>query len=138
MYFIDTNICIYLLNKTSQNVIDRFLSARSSDIKIPAIVAAELLYGVNKSNRREYNLERYEKFLSVYDIVPFDKASAGRYAEIRASLERAGQTIGGNDMIIAASSLACASILVTNNVSEFSRVKGLLVEDWTKEIRELQ
>ena len=130
-YFLDANICIHFLNKTSSDVIDKLLETRTRDINIPSVVAAELLYGAIKSARKDYNLARLEKFLSVYEIIPFTRDTARIYGQIRADLEQRGRLIGGNDMLIAATALAGAGTLVTDNIKEFSRIKTLALENWT-------
>jgi len=101
------------------------------NIFIPSMVAAELLYGAEKSTKRDYNLRIFGAFLSLYQIVSFDSKAAGFYAAIRSDLESKGQSIGGNDLVIAATALAHEGILVTHNVSKFSRIKGLVLNDWT-------
>ncbi len=60
----------------------------------------------------------------------FDDAGAERYGEIRAHLQRGGNLIGGNDLLIAATALAYDLTLITHNTTEFTRVPGLSVEDW--------
>jgi len=131
-YFLDTNICIYHFNDSSPSVSSRLEQVPSKSIKIPSMVVAELLYGVEKSGRREQNLKRCKEFLSVYEIIPFDEKAAEHYAVIKAKLERKGITIGGNDMAIAATVLANKGVLISHNTAEFSRVDGLAVEDWVK------
>ena len=131
-YFLDTNICIYHLNDSAPCVSDRLERMSLQDIKIPSIVMAELLYGAEKSDRREQNLDRCREFLSVFEIVPFDDKAAEHYAIIRAKLERKGSIIGGNDMAIAAIVLANNGIMVSHDTDEFFRVDGLAVEDWAK------
>jgi len=103
----------------------------TGNIRIPSVVAAELLYGAEKSARREQNLSIFKSFLSIYEIVPFDKNAAEHYARIRFELEREGTPIGSNDIIIAATAISHGGVIVTNNIGEFSRVEGLVVEDWT-------
>ena len=132
IFFLDTNICIYHLNDSAPKLSDRLAQTPTKDIKIPAIVAAELLYGAGKSSRREENLRNYREFLSIYEIVSFDEKAAGHYAAVRRNLEQKGAPIGGNDLIIAAIVLAQGGALVTHNFSEFARVEGLVVEDWTQ------
>jgi len=131
IYYLDTNICIYFLNNTHRSIYDKLRKIPRDSIKIPAVVAGELYYGAAKSAKRDYNLRIYSQFISMYDIIPFDHMISRVYGDIRASLEKRGQTIGGNDMMIAASALCFGAILVTNNVREFSRVDGLFIEDWT-------
>jgi tRNA(fMet)-specific endonuclease VapC len=129
-YFLDTNICIFHLNGTAPRLSNVLEHTAQSSIAIPSIVAAELIYGAEKSAKREHNLEKTGLFLSLYDIIPFDLDAAKIYGAIRRDLEYSGQIIGGNDLIIAATVLARKGTLVTNNTGEFSRVRGLLLEDW--------
>jgi tRNA(fMet)-specific endonuclease VapC len=131
IFFLDTHICIYHLNDTAPQVSDRLERLPTKSIKIPSMVAAELLYGAEKSSRREENLICCREFLSIYEIIPFDEKASAPYAAIRLALEQKGAPIGGNDLIIAATVLANDGALVTHNISEFSRVEGLVVEDWT-------
>ncbi|MCL2042521.1 MAG: type II toxin-antitoxin system VapC family toxin [Treponema sp.] len=130
-YFLDTNICIYYLNNSNPNLSKKLKKMPTTSIQIPSIVAAELLYGAEKSVKRENNIQLINTFLSVFEIINFDEKAAGYYAAIRAELERRGQMIGSNDIIIAATTLACNATLVTHNTGEFSRIKKLKIEDWT-------
>ncbi|WP_051689236.1 PIN domain-containing protein [Butyrivibrio sp. AE2032] len=68
--------------------------------------------------------------LSNIDIVSFDDVAADEYGIIRSDLEKKGTPIGPLDTMIAAHAKALGYTLVTNNVEEFSRVKGLIVENW--------
>ncbi|MDP2810701.1 MAG: PIN domain-containing protein, partial [Rhodocyclaceae bacterium] len=63
-------------------------------------------------------------------VLPFDDAAADAYGSIRADLERRGELIGSNDLLIAAHALSLGATLVTNNLGEFQRVAGLQVENW--------
>ena len=130
IYLLDTNTCIFYLNNSNANIVGQLEKLPTSRIRIPSIVAAELMYGAEKSGRREHNMKIFRSFLSIYDITDFGGRAIDSYGEIRADLERRGQTIGGNDIIIAATVLANDGILITNNTDEFSRVKGLKTEDW--------
>ena len=71
MYFIDTNTCIYFLNGKFPSVREKFLSLSPKNIKIASVVKAELLLGGYKSNSREQTLQKVEKFLKPFEIVPF-------------------------------------------------------------------
>ena len=130
-YLLDTKLCIFYLKDMHRNLSEKLLGMPTSSIKIPSMVAAELLFGAEKSNKREYNLKIFKSFLSIYEIIPFDESAAEHYSRIRAELERSGVMIGGNDLVIAATTLASGGTLVTNNTREFSHIKGLLIEDWT-------
>ena len=129
-YFLDTNICIYFLKGVSKKLHNKFLQVNPNDIKIPAIVKAELLYGVEKSIKKKENLNFVNNFLLPFEIIPFDDSSAGFYSKIRFTLEKKGNIIGPNDLIIASIVLRNKGTLVTNNIKEFQRVKGLKVINW--------
>ena len=94
------------------------------------MVVAELFHGAEKSTKRESSYEKLALFLSPYTIIHFDVKAARIYASIRAWLERKGQIIGPNDLVIAATTMAHNAILVTHNTKEFERIDGLKVEDW--------
>ena len=100
-------------------------------LKIPAIVAAELVHGAEKSTNPAKSMEQVKKFLMPFVIAPFDILAAFTYGKIRSSLEKRGEIIGPNDLIIASTVLSQNGILVTNNAKEFTRVENLALEDWT-------
>ncbi len=129
-YFLDTNICIYFLKGTYSNLENKFRQISPNDIKVPSIVKAELLYGVEKSVKKKENLKLVNDFLFPFEIIPFDSNSAEAYSKIRSSLEKSGNPIGPNDLIIASIVLANKSTLITNNAKEFQRVKNLKVSNW--------
>ena len=97
------------------------------------VVAFELWYGVFKSARVQQNTRRCETFFSgPIGIIPFQEEDARIAGELRAKLEAAGKPIGAYDLLLASQALRHNMTLVTANVSEFSRVKGLVWEDWSK------
>ena len=130
-YFLDTCICITYLRGKNEDVLRKIESYNPSQIKIPVIVLAELLHGAYKSQRTDENIRQIMDFLADFEIIPFEKDDAYTYGQIRSSLERKGLVIGDNDMLIAASALLRNATLVTNNIREFSRIDGLLLDDWT-------
>lgn len=132
-YYLDTNICIYFLKGLFPEILKRIIGHIPDDIKIASIVKAELLYGAEKSQKREENLEKVESFLMPFEIVPFDNHAAIIYSKIRSELEKKGSPIGPNDLIVSATALANDGVLVTNNVQEFNRISGLITENWTEE-----
>lgn len=129
-YLLDTNICIYFLNKRSEAIIQRFRQIPPQDIWLCSIVKAELWYGALKSERPAQNCERLREFFAGFLSRPFDDEAVETYGEIRTTLERAGTPIGPNDLCIAAIALAHNLVLITHNCREFQRIAGLLVEDW--------
>ncbi len=130
-YYLDTNICIYFLKGINDNLRDRLFEKHPDNIKICSIVKAELLYGAEKSIKREENLKNIKKFLFPFEVVGFGENEANTYSLIRSDLEKEGKVIGPNDLLIAATVLENDGILVTNNTKEFERVKGLRLENWT-------
>ena len=130
IYLLDTNTCIYFLNRSSERIISQFKRLSPSEIKLPSITVAELFYGAEKSKAKKKNQAIVENFVSTFEIMPFDEKSCKIYAQIRASLEKSGIPIGPMDLLIASICLANNFVLVTNNIKEFGRIKGLKLENW--------
>ena len=131
-YLIDTNICIYVMNKKPFEVIDKFKKTEIGQIGISSITVSELNYGVAKSKRQKQNAQRLEEFLTPFEILPYDETGSKFYGIIRYQLESEGKVIGPLDMLIAAHALSKNLILVTNNEKEFLRIKSLKVENWAR------
>ncbi len=129
MILLDTNICIYIINKKPPTVIDRFKKYSTGEIGISSVVAAELAFGVEKTGS-ERNKSALQLFLAPLLILPFDESCIWAYAALRAKLEKLGQPIGSLDTMIASHAIAMNLPLVTNNQKEFSRVKGLKLLNW--------
>jgi tRNA(fMet)-specific endonuclease VapC len=133
MMCLDTNAVIAVLNGRPTRVRDRLKEAlaRGEQIGIPAIALFELIYGYEKSTRRERN-EAAVRALLTLDIESwsFELADAEHAGAIRAQLERAGTPIGHYDLLIAAQARRRGAVLITANDREFARVPGLLLEDW--------
>ena len=130
MYLLDTNMCIYIINKRPEQVIEKIKKMKPSQIKISSISLGELEYGVSKSKYRDKNRNALIDFVSAIDIVDFDDNDAEVYGLIRADLEKKGQIIGPYDMQIAAQAITRNLILVTNNTDEFSRILNLKLGNW--------
>lgn len=131
-YLLDTNICVLLIRQKSPQVLSKLTSYLITDIAISAITVAELQYGVDKSSQPTQNQQALDQFLLPLTIIPFDEHDAIAYGQIRANLEAQGLPIGALDTLIAAQAARNNLVVVTNNVREFARVAGLVVEDWTK------
>jgi tRNA(fMet)-specific endonuclease VapC len=128
---LDTNVCIDLLRKRSPRIAARVAATPIGDLGISSISAAELLHGASASPRAVENAEAADALMSIISVLPFDVAAARFYGGLRARLESVGQAIGPFDLLIAGHALALGATLITNNVREFERVPGLIVEDWT-------
>lgn len=128
---LDTNICVYLINKRPAKVLERFKRFEIGDIGVSSVTVGELAYGVAKS-RSERNRAALETFLLPLEIADFDHKAAWMFGEIKSTLERAGKPIGPYDVQIAAHALTLGCLLVTNNFREFQRVPDLKIENWAK------
>ncbi|MFQ5638898.1 MAG: type II toxin-antitoxin system VapC family toxin [bacterium] len=129
-FMLDTNICIYIIKKKPENVLNRFQKTSVADIGISSITMSELAYGVEKSLKKEQNKIALLLFISPLEITPYADPAAQHYGEIRSALEKIGQPIGALDMLIAAHARSLNVTLVTNNTKEFERVPDLKVENW--------
>ncbi len=134
-YLLDTNACIALINDSPSAVRRRFQKALAShaEMLVPTIVAFELWYGVAKSVRREANSRRVETFFAgPVHLLSFEEEDARTSGNVRAEMEARGKSAGAYDLLIAGQALRHHLTLVTANVREFRRIKGLLWEDWAK------
>jgi len=127
---LDTNICIYIINRRPEAVLKHFLAYEVGDIGISTITLSELRYGAAKSKYRDKNMKALNEFITPLEIIPFDEKAALVYGDIRAALEKTGALIGSMDMLIAAQAVADGVTLITNNIREFSRIPGLTVINW--------
>jgi tRNA(fMet)-specific endonuclease VapC len=134
MYLLDTNICIYLINRRPYSVLQKFvtLGLEPADIKLSAIGIAEMEYGLMKSKYYEQSKNSLINFAASFEILPFDSDDAETFGMIKAELEKRGQLIGPYDMQIGAQALRRGLVLVTNNTGEFRRIRGLTVENWAE------
>ena len=130
MILLDSNICIYLINKRPPEVLARFRQFGLGEIGISSVVAAELAFGAAKSPSSVRNRHALEVFFAPLEILPFDEAAVWAYGDLRADLERRGESIGSLDTMIAAHALSLNAVLVTNNAREFAKVKGLKLDNW--------
>ena len=132
MYLLDTNICIFAINKRPANVLETIKKKSKSGIYLSSLTVAELEYGVENSNYIEDNRIALLKFLSIFNVLNFDDMDAAPYGKLKTKLKKTGQIIGPIDMLLAAQAISKELIFVTNNVDEFKRIDGLKIEDWTK------
>lgn len=129
-YLLDTNICIYIRQKRPEEILRRFRKLHPGEAALSVITYGDLLYGAAKSAQRQAALERLQELVHLPPALPLPESAAEEYGSIRAELESKGEMIGNNDLWIAAHALATGLTLVTNNQSEFRRVRGLKVQNW--------
>lgn len=128
-YLLDTNILSDIMRNPSGQAAQRVEQVGYPDIYTSVIVAAELRYGSAKKGSPRL-LAAIESILETIPVLPLDVPADAEYGGIRATLEAAGQPIGLNDLLIAAHAYVLGLVLVTDNTREFSRFRGLSVENW--------
>jgi tRNA(fMet)-specific endonuclease VapC len=129
-YLLDTNICIYIAKQKPLSVLHKFEQLMVGEVGMSTITYGELLYGAQKSHHPKKAFSLLEELTGLIPPMPIATEVAKQYGIIRAKLEKIGKPIGNNDLWIAAHALALGSILVTNNIKEFSRVPHLKLENW--------
>jgi tRNA(fMet)-specific endonuclease VapC len=130
-YLIDTNACICHMRAVARkDWTVRLAQLDPIEIAISTITKGELLFGVHRSQQPQLGLATLANLFGQLRSLPFDDAAAERYGLIRCDLANRGRLIGANDMLIAAIAMAHGLAVITHNVSEFSRIPGLTIEDW--------
>lgn len=129
-YLLDANIVIYIRQKQPGAATRRFHQLRPGEAAISVIAYGDLLYGARKSANPLSAIERLHALIQELKPLPLPEQAAEAYGLIRADLAARGESIGNNDLWIAAHALASGLTLVTNNEKEFRRVRGLKVQNW--------
>ena len=129
MFALDTNTLIYFFKNAGQ-VKDRFLATPPAEIAVPSIVLYELELGIMQSSQTIKRRAQLDTLLRSVRILMFDEAAAKISAQAEATLRAAGTPIGPKDILIAGTVLATGATLVTHNIREFQRVRGLKIVDW--------
>jgi len=131
---LDTDTCIFLMRGASKKLEAMVQSVPLQQQVMSAVTFAELTYGVQASAtaKRKQNQITLDSLALHLAVLDWSQTAAKNYAEIRADLKKRGDQLGAADLMIAAHAIAIDAIVVTNNVKDFGRVKGLKVENWTK------
>ena len=128
-YLLDTNIVVYVIKQRPRIALDRF-NREHGHMAVSSITLAELIHGAEKSNDPSRNLAAVEDFCSRLVVLAYGDKAAWHYGSIRAALEKMGMTIGVNDLHIAGHARSEGLTLVSNNLREFERVPGLVLDNW--------
>jgi len=128
-YLLDTNILIDAIKNRPASLRERFTRCHGQ-MAMSSVSLLELVYGAEKSAAPDRNLRDIEGLTARMDVLPFDAAAATHAGRIRAELARAGTPIGPHDQMIAGHARGLGLTLVSNNLREFERVQGLLMENW--------
>jgi tRNA(fMet)-specific endonuclease VapC len=132
LYLLDANICIAMM-KEHARVLSRIPEVGMDSLLLCTPVKAELWFGACKSQRIAENQACLRLFFNDLPSLPFDDVAAEYFGEIRAALARQGKPYWP---------LRPANRRhrprswpgVTHNTREFTRVPGLMVEDWQTEL----
>jgi tRNA(fMet)-specific endonuclease VapC len=130
-YLLDTNIVSDLIHNPHGRVAGHIRKIGEAQVCTSIIVAAELRYGATRKGSPRLTAQ-VEAVLGALDVLPFEAPADAAYGLIRARLEQAGKTIGGNDLLIAAQAIALGYSIVTDNDREFARIDGLARENWLR------
>ena len=128
-YLLDTNIVIYTMKNRPQQVKRRF-KQHKDQMCISSVTLGELIFGAEHSQQVERNLTDIEAIVARLEVLPFDNKAAYHFGQIWAALYNIGKPIGPYDMMIAGQTRASGLTLITNNIKEFERVPGLMLENW--------
>ena len=130
-YCLDTNIVSDIVRNPRAPAARQLRRVGQSDVCISIIVASELRFGILRGGPPE-TAQKIVQTLRQLAIMPFESPADHHYADLRFTLETAGNLIGANDLLIAAHALALGCTLVTDNEREFARVPGLVIENWLR------
>jgi tRNA(fMet)-specific endonuclease VapC len=130
-FLLDTNILSDLVRHPHGRIFDQIKDVGEQNICTSIVVAAELRYGAAKKDSSRLTMQ-LEAILHAIDVLAFEQPADAVYGELRTRLERAGESIGANDLLIAAHALTLDHTMVTDNEREFSRIKNLRVENWLR------
>ena len=130
-YLLDTNVVSFHIRGSSAALQNRLRRVKASTVALSVVTEMEIRFGLARNPGLRI-APLVEQFLDAMTILPLDSEVARAYGRIRAELEKGGRPIGPLDTMIAAHAVAVGATLVTNDVREFRRVRGLRVVDWTK------
>ena len=129
-FMLDTDTCAFILRKSSPALMQRIQAVPLQQQCMSVVTLAELLYGVQVSSKKKANREAVDLLARHVEVLQWTPEAAEHYADIRAELKKKGQQLGANDLLIAAHARSMGAVIVTNNVKDFGRVKGLKFENW--------
>ena len=130
LYMLDTDTCAFVLRKSSPGLLTRIQAIPLDQQCMSVVTFAELLYGVQLSTKKKANREAVDAVARHLQVLQWTPDAAEYYADIRVELRKKGQQLGANDLMIAAHARSLGAVIVTNNLKDFGRVKGLKVENW--------
>jgi tRNA(fMet)-specific endonuclease VapC len=128
-YLLDTNILSDVIRNPHGRISARIHEFGEDSVCTSVVVAAELRYGVAKRGSERLTAQ-VEAILGALEVLPLETPADAIYGRVRTQLERLGQVVGGNDLLIAAHAMTLGHTLVTDNERELSRIPGLTHVNW--------
>ncbi|MDB5820280.1 MAG: hypothetical protein JWQ11_3920 [Rhizobacter sp.] len=127
---LDTDICAFVLRRSSPSLLKRLQATPLAQQVMSVVTYAELLFGIQLSMKKKANQTAVDALVHHLAVLDWPREAAKHYAEIRADLKKKATMIGSNDLLIAANARSLDSTVVTNNTKDFSRIKGLKIDNW--------
>lgn len=131
MYLLDTDVCVSLIRRSAPAMVERVRLFPAGALKTSVVTAYELEFGAWRSRDPGRAITIARSLLERFEVLAFGLDAARHAGEIRAELTTRGNIIGASDLLIASHARSAGATLVTGNVREFSRVRGLSIENWT-------
>ncbi len=129
MYLLDTDICSAHLRNVA--IVTNRFRQHVGNLHVSVLTLGELLSWTLRAKSPAKYHQGLLKLLADVAVVDVDQAAAWKFGEVRARLLDQGQPVAAVDLMIAATALVKGFRVVTHNAQHFSKVPGLLVEDWT-------
>ena len=129
-YMLDTDACIALIKNRPETMRSRLTRLSPEEVGISSIVAAELWFGVEHSQKKKQNEAALKDFLDYATLLDWPCEASPLYGKIRVGLQKQGTPIGAMDLLIASHTIFLDAVLVTNNTREFERVPDLKIENF--------
>ncbi len=121
-YLMDANAAVYAMDVGHEALTDRIARCVPGEIGISTISFAEVAYGTYIGKPPSPVV--LDAFVAAIPLIAFDEAAARAYARLPFKRARF-------DRLLAAHALSIEATVITANLSDFTDIQGLVVEDWT-------
>jgi predicted nucleic acid-binding protein len=136
MIVLDTNVVAELMRAEPAPAVLAWLRQNSgAGLYTTAVTVAEIRYGIARlpeGQRRESLHQAANEIFAAFprQVLPFDLAAAGAYADVVAVRERLGHPIDGFDAQIAAICRTQIATLATRNTKDFTHTGIQVIDPW--------
>ena len=134
IFLLDTNAFSDLMRKHSKLDVRMSSLPAADQVVICPIVRGEIRYGLEQipQSRRRQDLENQAApLLAIIPCESIPEAAGDHYARIKLTRQQRGLILDENDLWIAATAMALGAVLISRD-SDFQKVDGLTVNDWTR------